>query len=175
MKPEIQTISGLFVNFLDPKPETITIFDIAWHLAGINRFTGASKVLHNVAHHSVIISDWVAPQFALHGLLHDAHEAYVGDMSSPLKQLLPEYRVIADRMQRVIWEKFGMEPRDPEIVKYCDKVELVTEKRDIMTATDTDHWSGFDHIPPDPGKLVPWKPSKSRAEFLKRFVRLYHG
>jgi len=103
----IVTNSGKFVNLADPQPETICIEDIAHHLAHINRFTGATFQGYSVASHSLYVSDLVAPEFKLIALMHDATEAYLGDISSPLKSILPEYKVIEARMHKAIADKMG--------------------------------------------------------------------
>ena len=101
MLPTIQTYSGKYIDLLQTDPYDIGIRDIAHALSNLGRFTGHSKRFYSVAQHSVIASNMVClhPEIDYHmmqvcALLHDASEAYLGDVSSPLKQLLPAYKEI---------------------------------------------------------------------------------
>lgn len=89
----MQTRSGVAVDLLNPQEEDIHLPDIAYALARINRFTGHGKRFYSVAQHSVLIAQHLLlttgeRDLALGGLLHDAAEAYLGDISSPLKAAL---------------------------------------------------------------------------------------
>jgi len=88
------TASGKRFWPLDPRPEDICIEDIAHALSHICRFGGHVREPYSVAQHSVIVSMIVKPENALYGLLHDAAEAYAGDMVRPLKRGMPAYRSI---------------------------------------------------------------------------------
>lgn len=116
----IQTVSGTKVDLLDPKPDQILIEDIAHALSPICRFTGHVEKFMSVAHHSVIVSNLVDPEFAFDGLMHDATEAYVNDLSRPLKNLLPEYKVVEERFALAIAEKFGVTHPLPNPAKITD-------------------------------------------------------
>ncbi|HQP24038.1 MAG TPA: hypothetical protein PLP16_02645, partial [Smithellaceae bacterium] len=83
----IHTFSGIAFDLLDPKPEMILVEDIVHSLSLINRFNGAAKFPYSVAQHSLYVAGLLPPELKLQGLLHDAPEAYVGDMVSPLKKI----------------------------------------------------------------------------------------
>ena len=108
MLPEIYTRSGRYFDLLNPDPNEIDIDDIASALSKITRFTGHGRFAYSVAEHSVHCASLVPPDYALEALLHDAQEAYLGDVSSPLKALLPEYRAIEHRVQAHIFRSFGL-------------------------------------------------------------------
>jgi len=125
--PWIQTRSGLPVDLLDPKPEQVELYDICFALAGINRFTSHAR--YTVATHSYWVGAALAGRCGLEhakwGLLHDASEAYLGDVASPLKSQLPRYAEIENRMQRVIYEKLCGAPRPPpDIEREVKEIDL---------------------------------------------------
>jgi 5'-deoxynucleotidase YfbR-like HD superfamily hydrolase len=130
--PWIQTYSGKKFDLLNPTPESISIFDIAHALSNICRYTGHTKEFYSVAQHSVLASVNVPPKDALAGLLHDATEAYLTDISKPLKMLLPEYCKLEDKIYKIIAAKFGLPAELPASVKEADLRLLATEKRDLL-------------------------------------------
>lgn len=91
----VQTRSGREVDLLDPKPEQIDLGDIVWSLGHQCRYAGHTSRHYSVAEHSYAISRWLRdqghpPPVQLAGLLHDAHEAYLGDRPSPVGWALAE-------------------------------------------------------------------------------------
>ena len=126
----IRTNSGLYINVFDPKPEVICIEDIAHAEAAIPRFAGHLNKHYSVAQHSLMAAELATPKNRKAALLHDATEAFMLDMPTPIKNQLPEYKLAEDRLMAVIAEKFGIQfPFDPEI-KEIDKylVNLEWEK-----------------------------------------------
>lgn len=90
----ILTFSGERFYPFSPAPEEVKTKDIAHALANICRFNGHTRGFYSVAAHSVHVSRLVPPEFALEALLHDAAEAYVGDMVRPLKRGLPAFEEV---------------------------------------------------------------------------------
>ncbi len=128
----IQTYTGKKFDLADPQPDMVCIEDISHALSHLCRYTGHSRAFYSVAQHSILVASHLPREIALQGLLHDATEAYVGDVSWPLKQLLPEYKVIEQRVWRVIADKFGLpEELDPR-VKEMDGILLMAEKRELL-------------------------------------------
>ncbi len=112
-EPWIRTFTGKFVNPLNLRPEDIDIRDIAHHLACTNRWAGALREPISVAQHSVHVMRLCrGTGFELEALLHDATEAYLGDVTKWLKShdSMAFYREAERRAHRVICETFGMDP-----------------------------------------------------------------
>lgn len=82
------THSGRMVDLLNVTPEDIKLSDISWALAHINRFYGHASRSYSVAEHSINVARLLPEPIKIYGLLHDAHEAYIGDLSTPMKQAL---------------------------------------------------------------------------------------
>jgi len=139
--PGIRTRSGWFYPF-DPRPEEIHIRDIAHALSMLCRFGGHVRSFYSVAQHSVLVSLNVPEEFALVGFLHDATEAYIGDMVAPIKRQLPRFNYVEDLVWCAVVDRFdltehGVDPTTmamPPEVKHADMRALVTEMRDL--------WSG---------------------------------
>lgn len=168
----ILTVTGNYFDLAAPETTPITIEDIAHGLSNICRFTGQISNFYSVAEHCVHCSFYVEPvEHALAALMHDAAEAFVGDVSRPLKALLPEYRVIEERISRMIMAQFGIPwPMHPAI-KIVDNRLLVTEQRQRMN--NSDDWGLWtEGVEPIPRELACWDPPQARRRFLNRFHEL---
>lgn len=163
----IMTVEGTTFNFEHPELSTYTIESIAHALSNVCRYAGHCRYFYSVAQHSVYVSFHVPPDQALAALLHDAAEAFIHDISRPLKAMLPDYRVIEKRVEHSIFDHFGV-PREltPEI-HHADHVMLATEKRDLMPLTTL--WHVPVEILPDPCPIRPWSPDMAKIEFLTRY------
>ena len=116
---------------LDPRPEDFSFGDVAHHLAMICRYGGAVREFYSVAEHSVLVSQHVPPELALHGLLHDMAEAVVGDTIKPIKTL-PEWdavREVEERNFRALCTAFALEWTEEigAIVSEVDKRIVIDE------------------------------------------------
>lgn len=164
----IQMHSGRFFNFLQPWKNEFSIQEIAHSLSNLCRFTGHCKKFYSVAQHSVLVSWTVEPEFAYDALMHDAHEAFIGDMASPLKALIPEYREIENRVQAAVRARFGVSDPLPDDVKHADLVLLATEQRDLM-APPAHLWQGTAGIVPLDIAIVPMPPAEACSMFIDRY------
>jgi hypothetical protein len=165
----IMTYTGNYFDFNAPFESVIDPEDIAFGLARTCRYGGHTKAFYSVAQHCVMVSRILPPELALVGLLHDASEAYTGDMVSPLKQILPEFRRIEDSIEAAIARRFSVPHPWPAEVKHADLVLLVTEKRDLMGAGT---WPGLEAYEPLSEPIWPWAPDLAAAEWLANFYML---
>ncbi len=166
----IRTYSGIEFDVLNPKIGQVGLEDIAHALSNICRFAGHTRTFYSVAEHCVWVSRMVPSQYALHGLLHDASEAYVQDMPAPIKRTpnLEGYRAIENKLQHVIFTAFGLTPVIPSEVHEADSRMAATEATDL-----------FDPVPKwavGRGYQVEvhaWGPTRAKEQYLRRFYELY--
>lgn len=126
------TYTGKEVYPVDLRVEDIDIRDIAHALSLACRFGGHIASHYSVAEHSVRVATILPRDLQLWGLLHDATEAYLGDMVRPLKCMMPEYKKVEERAMRVIAARYGMDWPEPPEVKKADNILLATERRDLF-------------------------------------------
>ena len=175
MKPSIQLASGKFFNFETCTAADIQIADIAHHLSMLCRFTGAVREFYSVAQHSVLVSHIVPREFALVGLLHDATEAYINDLSRPMKLLTPEYVAYEkEHLWPLVAERFNLPLILPPCIKEADNIALVTERRDLMPVPVgyTDEWDWARDINPLPYYINPQSPAWAKTGFIQRWEHL---
>jgi hypothetical protein len=171
----IQTVSGRPYWPLDPRPEDVDIADIAHALSNTCRYTGHCADFYSVAEHSVLVSKILPPHLALEGLLHDATEAYLADVSRPVKQLeaFEEYR----RIELLNWRaaiapKFNLPWEMSPATHVADNAVLLAEKEHLMVEPIYPwmEWS----VAGEPADVIIhcFPPRVARDLFLKRFVEL---
>lgn len=167
----MQTVNGHKFWPLDPRPEDIHIEDIAHALSLLCRFGGHCTKYYSVAQHSMLVSFHCPKEYQLWGLLHDASEAYIGDMIRPLKRDMPEYHLIETKVMTAIAQRFNLTPLTlPVEVKKVDTDLLFTEKRDLMRHT-------LDWFRP-PGVeeldiiIEPMLPNEAYWHFMNRYKEL---
>lgn len=178
---KIQTLKGRAFDLLEPDPSKLDIEEIAHSLSLICRFNGHVRRFMSVAQHSVVVARLIEAmgdgehrnsRVAYDGLMHDATEAYVGDMAQPLKALLPEYKRIENSIADAIAKRFQVSNPMPDLVKIADGVSLLWERRDLMAPPlhpwQEDHL--LDLVPSE--TLRPWEPHEARDIFLGHFYRL---
>lgn len=139
--PYIETYTGEKFYFLNPTPEMIHIEDIAHALANQCRFTGHSNKFYSVAEHSIHVSHLCKNKMA--GLLHDASEAYLTDVASPVKPFLHNYKNLEDKLMKAIATKFSFPYPFEEEIHVADKIQLLMEARHLIRSKGTD-WTNYD-------------------------------
>ena len=168
----MQTYLGLKFWPVDPRPEEVSIVDIAHALACQCRYGGHSSEFYSVAQHSLIVSHIVPAEHAKWGLLHDAAEAYLVDLPRPIKRfsaLGNQYKHIEERLMACICQRFGLEIDEPSSVKEADNIALMTEKRDLMP-NSPDKWA--ETAEPLEAIISPMSWVQAKRAFLERFGEL---
>lgn len=186
--PHVCTTSGIMFNLAEPTPEMVSIRDIAYALSRIVRFNGHGDSI-SVAQHSVMVHDdlytnhGAGAGIALLGLLHDAHEAYTGDLPTPLKGLLPGVHEVQERIQDAIHERVFGEPYQVSMaaramIKDSDIRSLKSEAYRMFPPHEVDKWEvareteNWESIPVQ-RPLVPRSPRMASIAFLSRFHSSY--
>jgi len=166
------TANGSVVNLRTMERDSIRLLDIAQHLAQINRFTGACCRPESVAEHSLFVCQLMEeagirdPSALLAGLMHDAHEAYTSDLSSPMKELIGEAWAKEERrIQISVLDRFGLvgafQVWHAEI-KHADTVALSTERTQLLPPVGP-IWPATTSHPP-----VTWRRFDQSATFTWR-------
>lgn len=170
-EPFIETYTGRHFHFMEPDASEVDIADIAYALAHTTRWGGHCSPAITVAQHCVFVARMLrnkacSPMVQLQGLLHDAPEAYIPDIPSPLKPFLNNFSEIDHWIERAIFEAFGVEyPLDP-LVKLMDEECLRWEYRDLMRGKSLPAPHGYRST------LRVWNAQESEKEFLGTFFSL---
>lgn len=175
IRPDILTNTGRYFDFtrLEASAQAATPEEIAHALAHTCRYGGHTRVFYSVAEHSVRMARMFPehPELRWAALFHDAAEAYVLDMPRPIKDLLPDYRALEQRVEAALLPRFGVPlPLDPRI-KLADRVLLATEQRDLLPPHD-DPWYLCAGILPLPEPIVPWAPARARGLWMQTYADL---
>lgn len=191
----MQTHSGKAVSFLAPDPASIDIADICFMLSGLRRFNNATTRPWTVAAHlrfvHLIVRETVPNDHAaqLAAIIHDFHEAYTGDHTTPLQKACEAHlpagypsplKIIQDRLDRAIAARFEIDWQDideaREIVKRADLIALATEKAQFLVR-EPHPWNIYDMPPPYNIELHPIGEAQNewllRNDF-ERALALYH-
>jgi hypothetical protein len=184
------TATGRTVDLLQLDPDDIELAHISHALARINRFGGLTT--YSVAAHSIHVAAILeeqghSPLAQLCGLMHDAHEAYLGDVIQPVKELLRATSCTtrssgidaADlRLQKATLRHFGIWTAFVGMgraVHRADMIALATERRDLLPASDLP-WPCLDGIEPHAWKLNDgrdrWEPRAWQTVFEDRHAEL---
>lgn len=165
----MQTFTGGQFFPLDPRADEVDVRDIAHSLAMQCRYNGHTRVFYSVAEHCVLMSRVVSRENALWALLHDATEAYVGDMVRPLKRHMPHFCAVEDQVMLTIAEHFGIDATMPPEVHRADTRILLNERAALFDKPAGD-W-GID-LEPLEVTIQAWSPAQAEQEYLLRFAEL---
>jgi uncharacterized protein len=130
-KNSILTYSGKMISVTNPKADDLFIEDIAHALANQCRFGGHSYEHLSVAEHSIncALEFKHSRALAFTALMHDSAEAYLTDLPTPIKSLLPDYLKLEDNFNKVLAQRFGFEYPFPQKILDVDKQMLNKEMR----------------------------------------------
>lgn len=180
----MQTFTGRAFYPLAPRIEDITAVDIAHSLAMQCRYNGHVQRFYSVAEHCVLLHDWFLanpPEFAdelpqgvatlaLAALLHDAPEAYIGDMVRPLKRSMPDFCAVDDALTALIYEAFDLPfSKIPAAVKDADTRILLDER--VALLGESPHSWNLDTQPLGV-EIKAWSPDIAKWEYLSRLRAL---
>lgn len=136
----LETAEGLEFDYANPRPSQVSLGDIAHGLSMTCRFGGHTSRFYSVAEHSVIVSQIVEGwgeglNEQLGGLFHDGHEAYLGDVPTPMKRLLGEsYRKLVGPANYAIAAALDLDVMsfDCEPVREADHASLFLEAAELL-------------------------------------------
>ena len=179
--PFLQLHSGYCVSLTSPDCTGLPLADIAIALARTARFRGATRgaYAYSVAQHSWLVSTILAEQhhtltIQRAGLLHDAHEAMIGDIPTPVKHWLGHAALAAAERPLIeaIHTRFGLKPSlcDGWQIKQADDLALATERRDLMNAPAWPWPSPCEAAPHH--HIIPWPESQAYLAFMRLAHRL---
>lgn len=156
----IRTFSGIYMNVFEPTLEMICIEDIAHALSNQCRFGGHLPEYYSVAQHSFLCASLIGEKHELAALLHDASEAYLLDIPSPIKKRLSNYKEIEDGLMKLIAEKFCFKYPLEQPVKDIDEEVLKLEWEQLMLQQEVVK------------NFVCWSPAYAKQRFLGTFYEL---
>lgn len=162
----ILTLTGKQFSLFEPTPEMIDIRDIAAGLSNKGHFSGLTPSFFSIAQHCVMVCDEFAfwdffkdPKLKLLALLHDAAEAYIGDMIKPLKVRLPRFVEVEENIMQAICARFGLDYSSLHLIKPSDLFIQEVEYNAFYRG----------------GRIRYMSPEQSKKVFLDRFNEYYHG
>jgi 5'-deoxynucleotidase YfbR-like HD superfamily hydrolase len=125
---KIRTYTGKYIDVFDMNIEDIDIIDIAHSLSLSSRWNGHTKEHYSIAEHSI----WMANnantlEEKMECLIHDATEAYIVDVPSPIKRRLPQYIEVEEKLNKIICEKFNIKYPFSKKLKELDRKSLEFE------------------------------------------------
>ena len=171
----IDTVGGPFWP-RSPRLDDIKPGTIAHALSNLCRFGGHTRVFYIVAQHSVLCAQQVPadqPRLRLEALLHDAAEAFVVDLPTPIKGMLPDYHVMEAAVSEAVARRFNLPLPVSDAVKEIDRRMLVTEASQLMMGKSGRWWADRRWPAPYPITIDPWTPQQARWEFLLALAPLW--
>ena len=162
--------NGRYFDFHSPDPSVMDIELVAHVLSNLCRFTGHTREYYSVAQHSVLVSSLTPSEWRFAGLLHDAGETFIGDVSRPLQTVVSDYRSVKERVEKVVFAHFGIPWPLPGAVSHADRAALIFEMRDLFGYEDRLLKKFSKEFQVDP--IRPMQPAEAREAFLRRYSEL---
>ena len=172
----ILTHKGHAFSFSHLESNVYDLDDIAHALAMTCRFGGFTDYHYSVAQHSCYMAEELFretgdPALALDGLMHDAEEYVMGDMKTPLKNMMPEFRAMSARVDsyiRVEFNQFGVPLEMQPLTKEYDTRILLDEKYALLPS-DGPAWEFEKTHKPLGIQIQKWSPGLAEARFRELF------
>ncbi len=165
------SFTGRRIYPFDMRASDVCVEDIAHSLSNLCRFNGHCKVFYSVAQHSVLMASLVESDInRLPALMHDATEAYCGDMIRPIKLSMRNFAEMEDRIWIAIADRFGLPYNLPPAIKEADRRMVVTEHRDILITSPV--WPSHANVAPYWMRIHPWSNEIAERIFLETFDAL---
>lgn len=176
--PWMPTARGAVFPLLGPAAADVDFRAVAEGLAKACRFAGQLAAFYSVAQHSVVVADMLPPEARPYGLLHDAHEAFVGDIPTPVEEALRRLGAgdavgrLKAGLDAAIFPAAGLAWPLPANIAYmvrcADLTALATERRDLLAAGPA--W-GRDLPPPLARVITPWPWHRALDAYVDRLRR----
>lgn len=168
----IRLRSGVYLDLANPDADDISLEDIAGALSKICRFGSQVDKFYSVAEHCYLcvtegMSQRLSNSELAALLLHDATEAFLGDVVKPLKIMLPDYEVIERSMESAISNRFHVDfARHHDVIKDIDQSMLIAE-RNAMFTRDGVIWTGEKDVRAIDVSFQFFSPSEGESAFLE--------
>tara|TARA_Y100000296_G_scaffold66371_1_gene78377 strand:+ start:2453 stop:3019 length:567 start_codon:yes stop_codon:yes gene_type:complete len=141
--PWMRVSSGAYINLAEITPEDVSMFDVVAGLNNIRRCCGhgADRDPLTVLQHSMLVADLAyaatgSKRLGLHGQLHDAHEAYIGDTTTPVKTLTGYIEPV--NVIRAVRDAFDLNDYGIRLIKPYDTLALDIERKSLWTYNKAD-------------------------------------
>lgn len=162
---------------LDPRREEVSFLDIAHGLSMTCRYGGHTRCFYSVAEHCVHLADHFRREnrddLARYALLHDASEAYIGDVIRPLKPQLPQFKEVEGPLELLIMEAAGL-GEIPREVHDADKAIIINEAVALFDVATLERaeWH-LPHLTLTGIEIMGYSPAYAKEAWLAEFERLF--
>lgn len=170
----IRTYSGKRFNVFEPRTEDVDIVDIAHALSFTCRFSGHTTQFYSVAEHCLNMCALLPDDLKIYGLLHDAAEAYLTDVPTPIKKQMPDIHILESKVMQVVAVKFKLQYQYflCREIKDMDWALCVAEAKQFLSE-GIKGWTAV--LPQKDIRRLPFPPmamSSVEEQFLFNFYRL---
>ena len=165
-------------KFYFAKP-TFEIEEMVWSTSMQCRFTGHVKRFYSVAEHCVLVSNlvlYLGLGDPFEALMHDMHEGYLNDISSPVKANLPDYKALENRIEAALRKSYGFPREKNPRIKYGDRLALYIEATHLMPEGALDELIQGDTATKEAARRIAedwtlrcYEPERARAEFMREY------
>lgn len=165
--------NGTKLSLTKPDTKVMNIENIANALSMQCRFNGQISRFYSVAQHCLLVSEIAEKADSSHafvGLMHDATEAYIGDLSSPIKQMLPDYQKLETLIWKKLCQRYELPTQLPKEIHIYDHIALITEASQLQKGNTWKTW--YPELEPSDHFIIPLNPPEAAKAFIERFKEL---